>query len=136
MRREFALRYGRGGAFLGLLGLGRRFSRVALDDAVLKVHMGWAFTASIPRDAIVHAANDPRSHWWAIGVHATGRHAWLVNGSTRGVVWLDFTPMVRARTMRLPLRLRRLGISPDEPDAFVSALSLDPTATISRVEPS
>jgi hypothetical protein len=125
MRRDFALRYGRAGALLGALGCGRRFSRVTLDDTELTVRLGWAFSASVPRDAILRATTDPRSHWWAVGAHATARNTWLVNASTRGVVWLDLVPFVRARTLAFPLKLRRLGISVEDPDAFVAAINRD-----------
>jgi hypothetical protein len=128
MRCDFALRYGHGGAFLGLLGLGRRFSRVTLDDTHLRLGMGWAFAASIPRDQILRATVDPRSHWWAVGVHATARNTWLVNGSTRGVVWLDLVPFARAHTMGFPLKLRRLGVSLEDPEAFAAAVNRDETS--------
>ena len=98
-------------------------ARRSLSDTELQVRMGWAFRARIARDAIKAATHDPRAHWWAVGVHATGRRSWLVNGSTRGVVWLDLEPLAPARTLGLPLRLRRLGISVEDPDQFAAAIN-------------
>jgi hypothetical protein len=122
---SFPLRYGRLGWLLGLLGAGRRHSAVELDGTTLHVHMGWTFRADIPRHSIHRATREPRDIWWAIGVHTVGRGTWLVNGAAGGIVWLDVDPPARARTLGVPITVRRLGLAVDDPDLLVAAIGSD-----------
>jgi hypothetical protein len=119
---SFPLRYGRLGWLLGLVGAGRRHSAVELDDTRLRVRMGWAFSADIPRESIRNVSREPRDIWWAIGVHIVGRGTWLVNGAAGGIVWLDIHPPVRARTLGVPITVRRLGVALDDPDLLLAAI--------------
>ena len=121
---RFRIRYSR--ALLPLfavLGLGPTFSRVDLGPDDLRVAMGWAMRARIPRASIVGAGTS-RPIWWAIGVHGDFRGDWLVNGSPKGIVWLRLEPRVRARVMGVPVRLRLLGLGLEDPDAFLAALAV------------
>lgn len=58
----------------------------------------------------------------SIGVHGW-RGRWLVNGSRRGLVTIEIEPPARARVIGFPVRLRRLDVSVDEPEALVASLS-------------
>jgi hypothetical protein len=107
-----------------MLGAGPRLSSVRLDERYLRVRMGWFFNAAIDRDAIRAARVDQRSIWWAIGVHWVGPQSWLVNGAAGGVVWLDIDPPARARVLGIHIKVRRLGLSLEDPDALVAELGL------------
>ena len=105
---------------LSLLGMGPGFSSVELEAGTLRVRMGWAFRASIPVHQITGA--QPRSGLvGGIGVHGW-RGRWLVNGATTGLVAITVDPPVRAFVLGIPVKLRELTISLEEPDALVAAL--------------
>lgn len=102
------------------LGMGPRRSGVHLEDGEVLVRMGWAFAARIPRAAIVSASREPGRRI-SIGVHGW-RGDWLVNGSSRGIVVLELNPPVSARAVGFGIRLRRLAVSLENPDAFLGEL--------------
>jgi hypothetical protein len=116
----FAFSYGVFRPLLSILGLGSTFSRIELGADRLAVRMGWAFATDLPRSAIREVAptNGPVG---GIGVHGW-RGRWLVNGSTKGLVTINFEPTQRARVMGLPVALRALTLSVDDHDAFIAAL--------------
>jgi hypothetical protein len=102
------------------VGMGPRRSGVDVDGGWVVVRMGWAFQARVPRSAIVSAAREPGRRI-SIGVHGW-RGDWLVNGSSRSIVALDIDPPVAARAVGVGIRLHRLAVSLEEPDAFLGAL--------------
>jgi hypothetical protein len=56
------------------------------------------------------------------GVHGwAGR--WLVNGSGDGILSIDLEPRQRAYVMAVPVSLRQLQVSVDDPPALAAALS-------------
>lgn len=56
------------------------------------------------------------------GVHgAAGR--WLVNGSGEGILAIDFEPVQRAYVLGIPVRLRQLLVSVEEPDGLKRCLT-------------
>jgi hypothetical protein len=119
---RFAIDYSRWNKrFFGLLGLGPRFSEVVVDDTDLRIRMGWAFHAEVPRAAIrrVAAAERPFFAW---GVHGW-RGRWLVNGSSDGIVGIEIDPPARAWTLGIPIRLRTVSISLTDPDGLITALT-------------
>jgi hypothetical protein len=123
---SFPIRYSRlSRVFFVPLLLGERHAEVSLTDAELRVRMGWAFRATIPRRSIRRAARR-RDVAWAIGVHFldTRLRTWLVNGSSRGIVFLDLEPPARGRTGPFPITIQRLGLGLEDPDAFVRDLGL------------
>jgi hypothetical protein len=80
---RFAIDYSRWNKrFFGLLGLGPRFSEVVVDDANLRVRMGWAFHAEVPRADIRRVAATERP-FFAWGVHGW-RGRWLVMARRTG----------------------------------------------------
>jgi hypothetical protein len=102
---------------------GPRRCRVELTADRLNVTMGpagWAFAASLPRASIV-GAERVTGPVWAWGAHGW-RGRWLVNGSSRGLVQLTIEPVGRGRCLFVPVKLRELTLSLDQPDAFLAAL--------------
>ena len=120
--RTFALAYGRIHALLVVLGLGPAHSLVELTDERLSVRMGWAFHAEVPRPAIRNPIRD-RDWPWAIGVHTNMKGSWLVNGSATRIVAMDVVPPVRAAMAGFPITVRRLGLSLEDPDGFLAAVT-------------
>jgi len=119
--RTFPIRYGALSPLLAALGLGRRWSGVELDDTELRVRMGWAFRAHVPRTSIT-GARQVTGMVGGIGVHGW-RGRWLVNGSMAGIVGIDIDPAPRAVATGIPVRLHYLAVSVEDPDALVAALT-------------
>jgi hypothetical protein len=118
---RFPIRYSRWVALaFRLMALPPRGSFVELDDRTMRVLLGWAFSARIPRTLVAAARTAPPVHL-TIGAHGW-RGRWLVNGARDGIVEVDLSEPVRAFTAGFPLRLRRLAVSLDDPDAFLAAL--------------
>ena len=111
---------------LAVSGLGPTRVRIVLSDAELVVRAGPWFRARIPRSSL-RSAGRRRDAWWAIGVHTDFRGAWLINGSPRGIVMVEVDPPARGRMAGIPVKLKRLGLSLDDPDAFLSACGLPTT---------
>jgi hypothetical protein len=99
-------------------------SYVELDGEDVVVRMAWAFRARFPRSTVASAAllkTKPMSR----GVHGfAGR--WLVNGSGDGILTLDLNPPQRGYTLGVPIRLRQLMVSVDDPGALTDALRPGP----------
>jgi hypothetical protein len=105
-----------------VLGIRRRQSAVEVADDEVAVRMAWAFRARIPRGHVSAVRPHPRVRF-AVGVHAARRGDWIVNGSTDGIVELRLVPPARAHTMGIPVRLRRLRVSVEQPAELVAALA-------------
>jgi hypothetical protein len=120
--------------FLGLLALGPRFSDVVVDDTDLRVRMGWAFHADVPRADIRRVAATERP-FFAWGVHGW-RGRWLVSGSSGGIVGIEIDPPARAWTLGIPIRLRTVHISLADPDGLITALTGSTTGAGSSALPS
>ena len=97
---------------------------LTLDADTVAVRMAWGFRARFSRGAVAEAkrsAERPLSR----GVHGwNGR--WLVNGSADGLVELRLEPEQRARVIGVPVRLRRLLVSLEDPEGLLAALSAHP----------
>jgi hypothetical protein len=117
--RTFAFRYGVFRWLLSVMGMGPRFSRIELTDDSLVVRMGWAFRATVARSAIT-GVQGASGLVGGIGVHGW-RGRWLVNGAASGLVTLTIDPPGRAYMM-VPVQLRQLTMSLEDPDAFIDAL--------------
>ncbi len=94
-------------------------SYIDIDDDV-HVHMGWAFDTRFPRAAIT-AAQPYEGAPLSRGVHGWGGR-WLVNGSAQGLVALTLEPEQRAKLLAVPVPLRELVVSVDDPAALIAAL--------------
>jgi hypothetical protein len=121
--RTFPIRYSRVSRWLmAPLLLGARHAKVEISEEGLRVRMGWAFRATIPRRSIRRAALH-RDVVWAIGVHSDLRFkSWLVNGSMQGVVFLDILPPAKGRFGPFPITIERLGLGLEDPDGFLRSL--------------
>ena len=98
--------------------------KVELTDHSLSVRWGWMFRASIPRSSIRRAARH-RDVWWAIGVHSDLRFkSWLVNASSKGIVFLDILPPATGRSAPFGVTVERLGLGLEDPDEFLRQLGL------------
>jgi len=119
IRFEFA--YNRWEPFFTAMGLGPRRARVEVDQRSVTVRLGWGFRSTFPRASITAVAPDTgRIGGW--GAHGW-RHVWLVNTSSRGMVSLTLEPPARATTLGFPLRVERLRLSLDDPDAFIALIA-------------
>ncbi len=112
---------------LTALGSGRRVSGVEVDRDTVRVRMGWAFATSIARsdiESLVADASLPDAGHWrgTSGVHGR-RGQWLVNGAGDGLVSLTINPVSKARVCGLPVRLRRLTVSVEDPQGLSAALA-------------
>jgi hypothetical protein len=115
----FAFRYGAFRLLLSALGMGPRYSRIELDADALRVRMGWAFAATVPRQHIT-GAESRSGPVGGIGVHGL-RGRWLVNGAASGLVTLTIEPPVRAR-VGVSVALAQLTLSLEDPEGFLAAV--------------
>lgn len=106
--------------FMGLLGLGPRFSGIDVDSHTVRVRLGWGFRTRIPRESIT-AVTLPKARVISRGAHGfLGR--WLVNGAGTGLVTISIEPRTRAWVMGVPIRLRELTVSVDDPAGLAALL--------------
>ncbi len=119
--QTFPFSYGRLKPLLSVLGAGPSVTSITLDEQFLRVRMSWFFRADVPRNAIrgVKPFTGVVGGWGAHG----WRGAWLVNGSSKGIVSIDVHPVARARVMGVPVKLRVLQVSVESPGELVAALT-------------
>jgi hypothetical protein len=118
---RFPIRFDRWYAGLSsVLLLPPRDAYVDVGDEIV-VRMGWAFRASFPRAFVVRASLHPGTVI-SPGVHGlSGR--WLVNGSSGGLVSLELAPEQRGRVMGVPVKLRELMVSVEQPEVLLDYLN-------------
>lgn len=105
-----------------LVSPGRAY--VELTDESLLVRMGWAFSARIPRRFVARAGpGQPPAIRFTAGAHGWGGR-WLVNGAAEGIVDVELSEPVRAMVSGLPVRLKVLSVSLEDPDGFLAALGV------------
>lgn len=128
--RTFPIRYSKVSRWLmAPMLVGARRSKVELTDETLRVRMGWAFRAEIPRRSIRRAALHSQV-WWGIGVHSNLRFkTWLVNGSSKGIVFLDLLPPAKGRMGPFPITIERLGLGVEDPEGFLHSLGVSAEAS-------
>jgi hypothetical protein len=95
-------------------------SYVEIGEREVECRMGWSFRARFPRAAV---ASTRRYERWPLsrGVHGFGGR-WLVNGSGDRILAIVLEPPQRCRILGVPLELRELLVSVDDPDALAEAL--------------
>ena len=107
--------------FRGLL-ISPSGSYVELDGDTIHVRLGWAFSARIPQRLVVNAGpGRPPTIPLTAGAHGW-RGRWLVNGASDGIVALELSEPVRAFVSGVPIRLKQLSVSLDDPVGFLTAL--------------
>jgi hypothetical protein len=125
--RRFLIKFDPGYAPLstGLL-LFPSASYVEIAGNEISVRMGWAFRATFDRSCIAAASALDKRVGLTRGVHGwAGR--WLVNGAGDGLVEIDLEPRQRAYVLGIPVSLRKLQVTVDEPAALATALAAAPT---------
>ncbi|GAB3257767.1 hypothetical protein [Kineosporia babensis] len=116
--RKFRIAYAPGmRQLLGVLGCGPRFSGVLVDEEAVRVRLGWAFQATVPRSAIASADPDDRPVF-CLGVHGW-RSTWLVNGSPRHLVRIQLSVGVHARVLGWKVPLTTLFVSVEDRDELI-----------------
>lgn len=119
---RFAISYsGLNRPLLTVLGMGTGQSGVVVTDTEVRVRMGWAFNAAIPRERITSAERGTKPALFGWGVHGW-RGRWVVNGSDRGIVRLTIDPPILTRTLIFAIQPRELFVSLEEPDRFLATL--------------
>jgi len=124
----FAIAYNDAFRWLATItGMGPGLSGVEVTDTHVEVRMGWAFRARIPRNAI-RSVQQPATipFLFGMGVHGWGG-TWAVNGSGRGGVKLTIEPPARTRVCFVPVRVKTLMLSLEEPEAFAATLDAPTT---------
>jgi hypothetical protein len=110
---RFPIRYTGANRAMVVLGLTPGNSRVEVFDDRAEVRMGWAFRATIDRESIRSVSDDhDRVTGW--GAHGW-RGVWLVNGSSGGIVRIELEPPGRATVCGVPVELRVLRVSVEDP---------------------
>ena len=104
-----------------VLGITRGGSYVDVDDTTFTVRMTWAFRATVPRSS-VQQVDDDHDKVWGWGAHGWGGR-WLVNGSSSRIVRVDLDPIARAHVCGVPVKLRTLRVSVDDPVGLIDALT-------------
>jgi hypothetical protein len=115
------IRFGRLGWTLTMMGCTPSSSYLDVDDDLLRVRMGYAFRADVPRPSVRSAERAPDSPL-SIGVHGW-RGRWIVNGAASPMVAISVNPQARARVLGFPVKLRELRVSVDDPEALITALA-------------
>lgn len=105
-----------------LLLPGDAYLELGGEGETVTVRMGWAFQSSFSRSAVA-SVDRLSGSVVSRGVHGfAGR--WLVNGSGDRIAVIKLAPTQRARVLGVPVRLRELLVSVDDPDALAERLQL------------
>jgi len=128
--RTFPIRVDRPSrSLMAVFGASRKAPRVTRSSSTVDIRMGWAFQATIPREAVVSARPLNRRELRGFlrlsvlrGVNYWGGTA-LVNGAGTGLVeiTLDRPKWVRLGPLRAPMR--RLIVSAEDPSGLVAELN-------------
>lgn len=96
-------------------------SFVEVDGDDVSVRMAWAFRARFDRASVASISQLHRSPL-SRGVHGFGGR-WLVNGSGEGILVIDFVRPQHAYVLGIPIRLRQLAVSVEDPDSLAKSLT-------------
>jgi hypothetical protein len=114
-----------------VLGAGPKVSRVKVSSSTVDIRMGWAFQATIPREAVASARplNRGLSELRGpLGLSVLrGVNYWrgtaLVNGAGTGLVEMTLDRPKWVRLGPLRVRMRRLIVSAEDQSGLVAALN-------------
>jgi hypothetical protein len=116
-------------SLMTLFGAGRKAPRVAIGSSTVNIRMGWAFHATIPRQAIASARplnRDELRGPFRISV-LRGVNYWrgtaLVNGAGTGLVEITLDPAKWVWLGPLRAPVRRLVVSAEDRSGLVAELS-------------
>jgi hypothetical protein len=119
--RRFPILFTGANKAMVVIGLRPANSYVELSDSALTVRLGWGFSVHADRAAVASAAPD---HGKVRGWGAHGwRGTWLVNGSSSNLVRVAFDPPGRGRVLGVPVTVRILRVSVEDPAALIAALA-------------
>lgn len=104
-------------------GMSPKGSWVELDDDELRFRMGIMARGTVPRSHIRRARPMEWTWWAGFGVRWYWPRHWGLIGSPQGVVELEVEPPTRVR-MVVPVRIRRLALSVDDPEGFLRLLDV------------
>jgi hypothetical protein len=123
--QPFALRYSSAIRWLlSPIGLGPSRSGVEVYRGFVRIRMGWAFHADVPRAAIVAARRLPGTIRYTAGVHTNMRGTWLVNGAGSGIVELTIRPPAEGWSAGFAIHAGTVLVAMEDPDALIAALGL------------
>ena len=114
-----------------VLGAGPKLSRVKVSSSTVDIHMGWAFQATIPREAVASARPLTRGLSELSGPLGLsvlrGVNYWrgtaLVNGAGTGLVEITLDRPEWVRLGPFPVRMRRLIVSVEDQSGLVAAIN-------------
>ncbi len=114
-----------------VLGAGPKVSRVKVSSSTVDIRMGWAFQATIPREAVASARplNRGLSELRGpLGLSVLrGVNYWrgtaLVNGAGTGLVEITLGQPNWVRLGPFPVRMRQLIVSVEDQSGLVAALN-------------
>ena len=120
---RFPIRFnGAARVLLGAISIRPSGSYVDVDAEQVRVRMGWGFRARFARSSLVRCSAGVSGSVLGLGIHGfAGR--WLVNGSLDGLVTLQLSPVQRAYVLGVPVRLRELQLSLEQPEALLALLA-------------
>ena len=118
---RFPIRFTGANQMMGVVGMTPSRCYVDVDDSHVRVRMGMWFELDTDR-SVVRSAEPDHERVLGWGVHGW-RDRWLVNGSSSGIVRLTLEPSARAWMGPVPLRVRVLRVSVEDPDGLVAALT-------------
>jgi hypothetical protein len=106
---------------MGVVGMTPSRCYVDVDEQHVRVRMGMWFELDTERH-VVRSAEPDHDRVLGWGVHGW-RDRWLVNGSSSGLVRITLEPSARAWMGPVPLRVRVLRVSVEDPGGLVAALA-------------
>jgi hypothetical protein len=118
---RFPIRFTGANHLMGAFGMTPSRCYVDVDEQHFRVRMGMWFELDTER-SVVRGAELDGERVLAWGVHGW-RDRWLVNGSSSGLVRVTLDPSARAWMGPVPLRVRVLRVSVEDPDGLVAALA-------------
>ena len=114
---------------LTVIGVGPKHSRVEVSPSTVNVRMGWAFHATIPREAVASARALNRSELRGpfrisvLRIVNYWRGTALVNGAGTGLVEIMLDRPKWVRLGPFPAPLRQLIVSAEDQSGLVAALN-------------
>ena len=118
---RFPIRFTGANQMMGVVGMTPSRCYVDVDDTHVRIRMGMWFELDTER-SVVRSAEPDHERVLGWGVHGW-RDRWLVNGSSSGIVRLTLDPSARAWMGPVPLRVRVLRVSVEDPDGLVAVLA-------------